>query len=175
METTSPRSASEPVPQPSSLQLLIDHRGLVFSVFQCWHPAVCSHPGVWWRGKHRRLGSCLLGALQVVLSYTHSHCQGDRADAARGAHQCPQRCVLPPSLPPLCSLSLTHSPPPSPAVWLLASTLHCLRVSLTPVLGWLFTHLTPLDLSDFIPAFPLGTKLVIITFSTPRWAVALPS
>lgn len=60
MEMTSPQSASEPVPQPSSLQLLIDHMVLVFSAFQYLHPAVCSHPGIWGRdlveGQTRELG-----------------------------------------------------------------------------------------------------------------------
>lgn len=107
METTSPQSAAEPVPQPSSLQLPMDHRALVFSVFQCWHPAVCSHPGVgtWWRGKHRRLGSCLLGSLLLHPQ----QCQ-DRAGAARGAHKSSLRCAIPPCLPPLSSLSHSSSP-----------------------------------------------------------------
>lgn len=60
IETTSPQLASEPVPQPSSLQLPIDHRVLVFSVFQYSQPAVRSHSGIWGRdlveGQTRELG-----------------------------------------------------------------------------------------------------------------------
>lgn len=107
METTSPQSAAEPVPQPSLLQLPMDHRGLVFSVFQCWHPAVCSHPGVevgtWWRGKLRRLGSCLLGSLLHP-----QQCQGQGWCCQRSSRVLTKVCY--PSLSPSPLLSLTVAP-----------------------------------------------------------------
>lgn len=179
METTSPQLASVPAPEPCSPRLPTDHRFLTFSVLQCLYPAVCSHSGVQGWGLSRGanveawaptfLGLCAPGCL-------FPHPPPRRQGLRQRTSPVPTKvcCLsLPPS--PLLSLAHTHTPPLSPALWLLASILHCLQVSHTPLLGWLFTHLAPSDLSDFIPAFPLGTKLVVITFSTPCWAAALPS
>lgn len=80
----------------------------------------------------------------------------------------------------LCCLSSFPFPPSHTPLLSPGSVAPCQHIALPlgishSLLGWLFTHLAPLDLTDFIPAFPLGIKVVVITFSTPCWAIALPS
>lgn len=177
-ETTSLQLASVPAPQllwPSSQAC---RRSQGFDIFSIAEPGSCHlfpprRPGerTQRRGTHESTDFHLLGALGASSSI-HSQCQGDRGWCCQRAFPVPTKVHCLSS--PLLSLAHTHTAL-SPAVWLLASTSHCLRVSRTPLLGWLFTHLAPSHLPDLILAFPLGTKLVIITLSIPCWPVALPS
>lgn len=150
---------------------------LLFSAPAAWPPCRSSP----WLSTRKPLDFCstaagfcrLLPPGAVCVQVPPTSAASTKEGSCQGASPMPTKvcCFLPsPSLYLTLLRSLLAA-----AAWLLASTLHCLRASCAPLLGWLFTHLAPSDLSDFIPAFPLGTKLVVITFSTPCWAVALPS
>lgn len=177
METTSPQSASVPAPQPLWPSSQASRRSQGFDIFNTAVPGSCHllpprclGARTQRRGTRKSMDFHLLGALGASSSI-HSRCQ-ETGWCCQRASPVPTKVHCLSS--PLLSLAHTHTPL-SPAAWLLASASHCLRVSHTPLLGWLFTHLAPSHLPDLIPAFPLGTKLVIITFSTPCWAVPLPS